>query len=531
MEQNHLVAVKHKHQMELNSGCYGVQNTFTTDLLKFIYDLFDKPCYSDLKIVLEGGREIFAHKLILLSRSDEWCNTNLQKLDELALTDVKSEVGYAMIRWIYTDEVEVNNGEDFMIELLQAAIKYKLMLLSNRLQKDLMSMINVENCDRIYQTAQALSVNVLIDYCKEFQSGSDDSYQTTETEGIIQSDKNDGDDDDDGDGDGGGDDGGDDTYISDTNNISTELIESNKPNVIQKRKKKNVRNLSPAVIGSDESKFSSPFIESKTQISVLKHRTSQKKRKSSSNKLNRIKNKQKKTKHDKTLVVDVNTDSKSHGCDMCGKSFINNSNLTNHRRVHTGEKPYRCDVCGKSFSEKGNLQKHIKIHTGEKPYTCEVCGTSFNTSRSLQRHFMTHMGEKPYKCDVCGKSFNTSSYVEVHKRIHTGEKPFICDICGKSFTESCNLQAHIRIHLGAKNYICDVCGKAFTQSTYVKIHKRIHTGEKPYNCSYCLKLFRTSSAMQTHVKTHTGQKPYKCDVCSKSFRENSTLRKHVKTHM
>uniref|UniRef100_A0A7N4P030 C2H2-type domain-containing protein n=1 Tax=Sarcophilus harrisii TaxID=9305 RepID=A0A7N4P030_SARHA len=121
------------------------------------------------------------------------------------------------------------------------------------------------------------------------------------------------------------------------------------------------------------------------------------------------------------LSLPVGTGDKSHKCGECGKTFLQNSALSLHRRVHTGEKPYACPECGKAFRVSSYLIEHQRIHTGEKPFQCSVCGKAFVQRSHLTQHQRIHTGEKPYECHQCGKAFRYSSDLIQHHKLHTKE--------------------------------------------------------------------------------------------------------------
>lgn len=141
-------------------------DTFISRLLEIVADLYQQQQYSDLKVKV-AGEELCAHKFVLAARSDIWSLNNMASTSELDLSDCKPEVALAMLRWAYTDELELSEDDAFLIDLMKLANRFQLQLLRERCEKGVMSSVNVRNCIRFYQTAEELNATTLMNYCGE----------------------------------------------------------------------------------------------------------------------------------------------------------------------------------------------------------------------------------------------------------------------------------------------------------------------------------------------------------------------------
>ncbi|GFN77456.1 ankyrin repeat and fyve domain-containing protein 1 [Plakobranchus ocellatus] len=170
--QNKLANTERKCQVALaQAGVNGeAQDGFVSRLLKFISDLFDKEQYSDLVIQLEGHHDVKAHKFILSARSDTWGVPDLSAVSVLDFTDIQHDVAYSLIRWIYTNEINIKAHDSFLLELLRAATRFKLEELRKRCENGLMSFVNMKNCIKFYQTAEEMNAEVLKNHCSELIS-------------------------------------------------------------------------------------------------------------------------------------------------------------------------------------------------------------------------------------------------------------------------------------------------------------------------------------------------------------------------
>ena len=57
---------------------------------------------------------------------------------------------------------------------------------------------------------------------------------------------------------------------------------------------------------------------------------------------------------------------RKYKCEVCGKGFLDNQKLNDHKNTHTGEKPYACKFCGVAFANRSNCNAHENSHRGIK---------------------------------------------------------------------------------------------------------------------------------------------------------------------
>uniref|UniRef100_A0A673GLN3 Ankyrin repeat and FYVE domain containing 1 n=1 Tax=Sinocyclocheilus rhinocerous TaxID=307959 RepID=A0A673GLN3_9TELE len=153
-------------QATLPGSTSQASDNFISRLLAIVADLYQQEQYSDLKVKI-GQQRFSAHKFVLAARSEIWSLANMASTSELDLSDAKPEVAMAMLRWAYTDDLELSGDDGFIVDLMKLANRFQLHLLRERCEKGVMSSVNVRNCIRFYQTAEELDATTLMNYCGE----------------------------------------------------------------------------------------------------------------------------------------------------------------------------------------------------------------------------------------------------------------------------------------------------------------------------------------------------------------------------
>ena len=88
-------------------------------------------------------------------------------------------------------------------------------------------------------------------------------------------------------------------------------------------------------------------------------------------------------------------------CDQCNKQFSVKQALTKHLRTHTAKKIFQCSECNECFAFKEYLTRHKWKHTDR--FKCEECGKTFIGNSHLKNHFKIHEKQRKKKVQALRK--------------------------------------------------------------------------------------------------------------------------------
>ena len=158
----------------LNSSSVKVPRLDTSEgrMSHHFEQLFNTGRMSDIVFTL-GKQKIKAHKIVLSARSQVFSDMfeidgRVSPLESLKIEDCEPEVFKAMLRFLYTDEME--ETEEMAKKLLPIAKKYQVQLLQFKCEDTLTKNISTENCAEILlladmQDALLLKKDALAYFC------------------------------------------------------------------------------------------------------------------------------------------------------------------------------------------------------------------------------------------------------------------------------------------------------------------------------------------------------------------------------
>lgn len=79
-------------------------------------------------------------------------------------SELETDIGYALLRWIYTDVIELQH-DTLALGLLRAAHSFQLPGLLGLCERALMSSVGVRTCVRFYCVAEEVGASSLLEYC------------------------------------------------------------------------------------------------------------------------------------------------------------------------------------------------------------------------------------------------------------------------------------------------------------------------------------------------------------------------------
>lgn len=287
----------------------------------------------------------------------------------------------------------------------------------------------------------------------------------------------------------------------------------------------------------------------------------------------------------------------AYWCEGCCKGFNYLQFYQAHMNKHNGPAQYKCNVCSKEFTYLATLSMHRKscVGGGEvNSLACEMCGETFLNESDVKEHMMTeHCDVSRFRC-ICGVEFRWRAGLDNHKakcgeviaqkkklspkpppeedglsnmmivnveslsnkkhsnsikftieddmnkstnvdfdenssdsiqitNVESGEQ-FVCDITGDD--EEYDPKIH---NVAFVVHSCQFCSYKTSKSSHMKRHELTHTGKK-YKCHDCPKSFNELTKLRTHQNSkHQGQARYKCDKCSRTFSSKGGIMYHQQT--
>ncbi len=259
-------------------------------------------------------------------------------------------------------------------------------------------------------------------------------------------------------------------------------------------------------------------------------------------------------------------------CQICSKCFVTKKNLDKHMsHVHDDNdsnpkavEEVQCFHCGLWAISREVLESHVRTHHEARKFQCNVCGKQFSWERNLTAHLKVvhkekvepstaHVSRDPtqrYECKLCGKTDMTRSYMIRHvgaNHLQDKDRAVLnCKLCSNKFFNKASIFSHIKSkHPGGltqewKNEIREQHKEEqrrwhkliWEEGDY--IIDRLETKdlqEVKVKCNECHMVFMTKQALDTHVlRVHKKAFRMECPECKKVLADKRNWTLHIKKY-
>ena len=134
-----------------------------------------KEVYADIRFKTSEGI-VPAHKAIICSECKYYRalllgNLKESQMDVIEVTDMSHKAFMAILKYMYSHQVEISEIEDEIIDVLLIANKYGIESLSDYLESIVAANIQDDNVDSLTQLADAYNFTIIKSGCAAFRQG------------------------------------------------------------------------------------------------------------------------------------------------------------------------------------------------------------------------------------------------------------------------------------------------------------------------------------------------------------------------
>ncbi|XP_055992993.1 paternally-expressed gene 3 protein isoform X2 [Sorex fumeus] len=211
------------------------------------------------------------------------------------------------------------------------------------------------------------------------------------------------------------------------------------------------------------------------------------------------------------------------------QSVIHTNSISEYQQDSIGEQLYECPACGESFVHNSFLFEHQRIHEQDQFYGQRRYDESLMPPLiiNLQRHAPQKNPVGMFlQCRLCGQDFVHFSVLSEHMRIHEGEN-FLeqGERREEALVPGLAVPGFQKSQTEERQYECKTCGELFLSQSDLREHLRVHERDELYD--YGVSFVYTSFLTEPPKRDLPF---YECKDCGKSFIHNTVLTKHQKLH-